>query len=105
MASLLRRHPFLALGVLGLLLMLLWSLAGLPTEGHPLAEPVFGLWVLLLRPFSLVATWIDPMTGHWPEALDIVVTLVLGLISYLLLDALVRRIRWRASGRRVRARA
>jgi hypothetical protein len=85
-----RRHPALCLGVLGLLLMLLWSLADLPTEGHPVAGLLFRSWVVLVRPFALVATWIDPVTGRWPVALDVAATLALGLLPYLLLDAVLR---------------
>lgn len=58
----------------------------------PGGAAVFVLARLLLRPFALVATWIDPHLRGLPEWVDIAVTLPLGLAPYVLADVVVRRL-------------
>jgi hypothetical protein len=84
------RNPMLALALLSLLLR-----HGLPLILGGVTEGVVGLlWtsaVNALRAFSLVATWVDPYLRGFPEFVDWVVTLMLGLIPYVVVDALYRR--------------
>jgi hypothetical protein len=100
------RSPFLTVGVAGLVLGLAWM--GLSAElGAAFREHWSGRAALLvainlLRPFSVVATWIDPYLRTLPEWVDVGVTIVLGLAPYLVLDAAYRRLGrlWGLPGRR-----
>jgi hypothetical protein len=69
--------------------------------GAPLVSDGFGegalgaLWTaaaLALAPFSAVATWVDPFFSRFPELVDIIGTLVLGLVPYAAMDAVYRRL-------------
>lgn len=89
MHRVLARNPFLVLGLLGLTLGLLWM--GIPSLRElPGGGAVFFAARLLLRPFGIVATWIDPFVRSLPEWVDIAVTVPAGLAPYALMDVLVR---------------
>lgn len=91
MRRFLARNPFLVLGLVGLALGLLWM--GVPALGElPGGAAVFLVARLLLRPFGLVATWIEPYLRGLPEWVDIAVTLPLSLAPYVLADVVVRRL-------------
>jgi hypothetical protein len=93
------RNPFLALALAGLGLAISWHLLLAAIPGHPLLDVIFAVWVLILRPFSLVATAIDPHLRGAPEWVDVAVTLGAGLLPYLLADLAVRRLRGRRMDR------
>jgi hypothetical protein len=88
------RNPLLILA----LIALLWR-HGVPMILSGFAEGVLGvLWtsaVFVLRPFALVATWVDPYFRRLPEVVDIVGTLLLGLLPYVAGDAVYRRLTFR----------
>ena len=97
------RNPFLTLALAGLGLAISWHLPLAAIPEHPLLDVHFAVWVLILRPFSFVATVIDPYLRWAPEWIDVVVTLGAGLVPYLTADFALRRVlRWRI-GRRARA--
>jgi len=85
------RNPFLLLA----LMALLWR-HGVPMISSEFAEGVLGVvWtsaLFVLRPFALVATWVDPHFRRFPEFVDVVGTLVLGLLPYVAGDAVYRRL-------------
>jgi hypothetical protein len=89
------RHPFLGLAMIAVLFRF-----GLPAafpEGFS-SGATGGVWHLatwFLWPFSLLATWIDPYLMAVPEWVEAAATLALGLIPYLVLDAVYRRVRRR----------
>jgi hypothetical protein len=66
----------------------------LPLLSSGFREGVVGyIWTvstLWLEPFSLIATWIDPYFSGLPEFLDIVGTLLLGLVPYAAVDVVYR---------------
>jgi hypothetical protein len=86
------RNPFLTLALAGLGLAISWHLLLAAIPEHPLLDVHFAVWVLILRPFSFVATVIDPYLRWAPEWVDVVVTLGAGLLPYLTADLLVRRL-------------
>jgi hypothetical protein len=95
------RNPVLSVALLALL-----AGHGLPVvAGEGFDDGVVGvLWhgaVLALRPFSAVATWVDPWLRAFPEWVDVGVTLLAGLAPYAALDAALRwvRRRGRSGGR------
>jgi hypothetical protein len=71
------RHPVLLIAFVALLLRF-----GLPLVSSGLQGGVVGyIWTgstLWLRPFSLIATWVDGYLGGFPEFLDVAGTLLLG---------------------------
>jgi hypothetical protein len=88
------RHPLLILA----LVALLWR-HGVPMILSGFAEGAPGVvWtssLFVLRPFALVATWVDPYFRHFPEFVDVVGTLLLGLLPYIAADAVYRRLTFR----------
>jgi hypothetical protein len=82
-------NPLLVLALAALILRF-----GLPLVLSGFSEGVAGmLWTgasLWLRPFSLVATWVDPYLRGFPEYVDVVGTLLLGLVPYVVVDAVYR---------------
>lgn len=90
-AQAMTRHPLLTLA----LLALLWR-HGVPILSSGFAEGILGaVWasaIFVLRPFSLIATWVDPYLRRFPEFVDILGTLLLGLLPYVAGDAITRRL-------------
>jgi hypothetical protein len=88
------RNPLLILA----LIALLWR-HGVPMILSAFAEGVLGVvWtsaLFVLRPFALVATWVDPYFRRFPEFVDVVGTLLLGLLPYVAGDAAYRRLTFR----------
>ena len=96
-------NPFLALALAGLGLAISWHLLLAAIPEHPLLDVLFEVWVLILRPFSFVATVIDPYLRWAPEWVDVVVTLGAGLLPYLAADVVIRWLRGRRADRVVSA--
>jgi hypothetical protein len=84
--------------VLVLVLAALLLRYGLPLTSNELTDGATGLvWTsatFLLRPFSLIATWVDPYLRAFPEFVDVIGTLLLGLLPYVAADAVYRRLVW-----------
>jgi hypothetical protein len=83
------RHPVLVSAVVALLFRF-----GLPLVSSGFQEGFVGyIWAastLWLGPFSLIATLVDPYLRGFPEFLDVVGTLLLGLVPYAAVDAVYR---------------
>jgi hypothetical protein len=90
--SILRRHPFLALGILGLLLFGLWLALGAPTDGG-VGTALFYSWRVLAAPVHLAANLLAPVTDKWPDVLDAAAVVIAGLAPCAAADWIVRR--WR----------
>jgi apolipoprotein N-acyltransferase len=94
---LLARHPFSALGALGLL-----ALAGLAVGGVPVDHPAGDALVSVLHTLGIGFYWAaNALARHapWlPGWLDVALVLVLGAAPYLAADVVWRRglSRWRA---------
>jgi hypothetical protein len=81
--------------VLTLALVALLILYGLPLVSSGLGDGFAGLiWagaIFVLRPFSLIATWVDPYLRGFPEFVDWFGTLSSGLLPYVVADVIYRR--------------
>jgi hypothetical protein len=99
MRSVLRSHPFLALGLCGVLLFTVWLALGLQPHDGGVGQALFYAWRVLAAPVHLAANLLAPLTDAWPDALDATAALLAGLLPYVGADWLLRR--WR--GRRVSA--
>jgi asparagine N-glycosylation enzyme membrane subunit Stt3 len=90
------RHPVLVIAFGALLLRF-----GLPLVSSGFQDGVVGyIWTastLWLRPFSLIATWVDPYLRGFPEFLDVAGTLLLGLVPYAAVDVVYRVLTFRAA--------
>ena len=93
MRSVLRSHPFLALGLLGVLLFAMWLALGLQPHDGGLGQALFYAWRVLAAPVYLATNLLAPVTDRWPDALDAAAALLVGLSPYVAADWLVRR--WR----------
>lgn len=85
----LHRHPFLAVGILGMLLFVLWLAVGAPIEG--VGRVLFYSWRTLAAPMHLAANLLSPVTDTWPDVLDSAAVAVSGLAPYAAADWFVRR--------------
>jgi len=91
------RNPLLTVALFALVVRF-----GLPLVSDGFDQGIPGLiWagaVFLVRPFSLIATWMDPHFRGLPEFVDLVGTLLLGLLPYAAVDVAHRR--WALRSRR-----
>jgi len=93
MRSVLRSHPFLTLGLFGVLLFGLWLALGLQPHDGGVGQALFYAWRVLAAPVYLATNLLAPITDRWPDALDAAAALVVGLSPYVAGDWLVRRLR------------
>jgi hypothetical protein len=80
--------------VLSIAFVLLVLRYGLPLVSSGFQDGLAGLlWTgsnFWLRPFSLIATWVDPYLRQFPEFVDVLGTLLSGLVPYAAVDAVYR---------------
>ncbi|HEY0971803.1 MAG TPA: hypothetical protein VGE02_12615 [Gemmatimonadales bacterium] len=99
MRSSLRSHPFLGIGLLGLLLFALWLALGLQPRDGGVGEALFYTWRVLAAPVHLAANVLAPVTDGWPDVLDAAAVVVVGLLPYVAADWIVRQLRRRGAAR------
>lgn len=95
MRSTLRSHPFLAVGLLGTLVLGLWIALGLDPRDGGIGQLLFYTWRVLAAPLHLAANVLSPVTDRWPDVLDGAAVVVVGLLPYVVADWLLRR--WRVA--------
>jgi hypothetical protein len=101
MRRLIRDHPCLVAGLVAYSLLLLWGMLPQEVQDHPLGGAALATIAFPLRPFSAVATWVDPWLRRWPEWVDIAATGASGFLPYALADLFLRRLRHLARGRSI----
>jgi hypothetical protein len=97
MRRFLQSNPFLAIGILGALLMGLWIAFGLSPEAG-VGRGIFLLWRTLAAPIHLATNVVGRYTETWPTALDALAALAVGILPYLVADWLLRRRNFLLSG-------
>ena len=88
-----RRHPFLCLAGITLLLLALMSVSGLQYDDSGAGTALFLLGYVLGQPFLLGARWVSTLIG--PSVPAGILGWSLGLVPYVLADAVLNR--WRRS--------
>jgi hypothetical protein len=91
-ARVLTRNPFLSIALLALAIRFGLPLAFADTLDSGLTGSAWGLAGAALGPFAALATWIDPFLRRFPDWVDSLATLALGLTPYLGLDAVIRHL-------------
>jgi hypothetical protein len=92
-------NPFLTAGLIGTLLFGIWLALGLPPD-EGVGQALFYVWRVLAAPVHLATNVLSPLTDRWPDALDGGAAVVVGLVPYVVADAL-----WRWGRRRGRVPA
>lgn len=95
MRALLRTNPFLSIGLLGTLIFGVWLAAGLSPRDGGVGEVVFHVWRVLAAPVHVATNLLAPITNSWPDALDALAAVAVGLLPYALADWVLRRVRAR----------
>ena len=84
-------NPFLSVGLLGTVIFGLWILLGLHPADGSVGQAMFYVWRVLAAPVHLAANVLAPLTNRWPDVLDAGVAVLVGLVPYVVADALWRR--------------
>lgn len=95
LTTVLRSHPFLGVGLLGIALFGIWLMLGAETRDGGLGHLLFYSWRLLAAPIHLATNVLAPVTDRWPDAADGIAAVVVGLLPYAGADWLLRRRRRR----------
>jgi hypothetical protein len=95
-------NPFLSAGLTGTLLFGIWLAFGLYPDDGGVGQALYFAWRVLAAPVHLATNVLAPFTDRWPDALDSGAAVVVGLLPYMVADALWRwgRQRGRGSPRR-----
>lgn len=89
-------NPCLIAGFTGALLFAIWVALELPADDGGIGQALYLAWRILAAPIHLAANVLAPLTDRWPDVLDGGAALLVGLLPYVIADALWRRRRRRS---------